>query len=352
MRKNRLVLWVLVLLLTALLLPSSALAFEQERFIGNWRITGGIERGLRTEIPEGVATDIVIEFKEDGTALLTSGGETRELTYAYEMGYTDLHLEDGSRYHMCWEDTNYRAFHIEKRGTFIGVIFERAADLPQPEATAEPWQTWRGFRYDILPDGTARILSGGVSGDVLEIPAQVNGVDVSTVGSGAYVQEFMSMVIFPLTLTTIEDNAFDGCEYLTELVFPSGVRHIGAYAAKDCPALKTVVLPEGLEELGAFAFTNCRNLTSVTIGEGLKTIPEGAFAGTGITKIAIPEGVDTIEQMAFAETPLEHVALPKTLKSVGRYVFMSRITVHGEANSAAQAFAKQSRYSFTTDPIE
>lgn len=340
------------IVLLALLIPVSAFAFETEHFVGTWSIVSGIERGLRTELSDPSLAGITIEFSEDGTARLTADGQTQTATYAYSMGYTYLILKDGAEHRMYWQDTSYGAFYIENRENYVGVVFERAEEAWQPEITPEPWLTADGFRYELLADGTARILASTSMSDHLEIPAELDGAPVTVIASDAFAGDYMSSITFPETLITVEDSAFSGCEYLTELNFPVGVKSIGNSIAVRCHALETVVLPDGLETLGEGAFQGCQSLSSVTIGTGLTVIPDLAFAGCALTSIVIPEGVLSIGKMAFAESPVEHAALPSTLESVGMYAFMSDLTIHGESGSAAEDYAKQARFAFTTEPLE
>lgn len=62
-------------------------------------------------------------------------------------------------------------------------------------------------------------------------------------------------VILPKHITSIPDNAFEGCTSL-EYIFASGVNSIGAEAFKNCTSLKTFIVDEFVTSLGHNAFEN------------------------------------------------------------------------------------------------
>ena len=57
-------------------------------------------------------------------------------------------------------------------------------------------------------------------------------------------------------LTTIGDDAFNGCSFLTSVTLPAGITSIGEFAFADCSALVVPAVPEGTE-LGGRAFEGC-----------------------------------------------------------------------------------------------
>ena len=92
------------------------------------------------------------------------------------------------------------------------------------------------FEYEILNDGTARILSGDYSAKKITIPAEIDGIKVSTIGAQAFV----------------------------------------AYGN-----LQSVELSDGIEVIDAEAFRYCRNLKSISLNDTLKKIASYAFEETG-----------------------------------------------------------------------
>ena len=62
----------------------------------------------------------------------------------------------------------------------------------------------------------------------------------------------------------MNQNAFEGCDFLESIVFDEGVRYIDDAVFYSCEELTTVVLPKSLERLGHNVFNGCDKLTEIT----------------------------------------------------------------------------------------
>ena len=84
-----------------------------------------------------------------------------------------------------------------------------------------------------------------------------------------------------------------------------------------------VVVEEGVSSIGDFAFCDNVKLRSVSLPKSLRSVGICAFAGCeGLESITIPEGVTTIGNSAFACCyDLTSVTLPKSLTTLGEDVF-------------------------------
>ena len=78
-------------------------------------------------------------------------------------------------------------------------------------------------------------------------------------------------------VTTIGNEAFSNCIYLTSVVIGNSVTTIGSGAFCYCDSLTSVELPEGVTTIGKEAFKYCDSLTSIVIPDSVTTIFSGAF---------------------------------------------------------------------------
>ena len=82
--------------------------------------------------------------------------------------------------------------------------------------------------------------------------------------------------------------------------------------------ITSVVMPNGLTTLANNAFNGCTSLNNVGWSPALTSIGETAFFNTGFTSITIPEGVTSIGYQAFAFCKsLGSITFPATLQTVG-----------------------------------
>lgn len=89
----------------------------------------------------------------------------------------------------------------------------------------------------------------------LVIPAEYNGVPVTSIAGGA----------------------FDSCTSLTSITIPNSVTSIRSYTFGVCSSLTGVVLGNGVTSIGELAFCCCTSLTSITLPNSISSIDYAAF---------------------------------------------------------------------------
>ena len=227
-----------------------------------------------------------------------------------------------------------------------------------------------------------------------DIPAQIEGVAVTSIGGWAFsVCDKLKSVTIPSGVTNIDCGAFSYCVSLTSLTIPDSVTSIGIWAFVDTAiynaeerwingvlyldnwlieADNTVsgeyVVASGTTGIADSAFVNCESLTSVTIPDSVTSIGEGAFSGcSSLTEISVAEDntAYTSENgvlfdkaktalLAYpAGKPKVGYVIPDSVTSIGTYAFsgcenLTGITIPDSVTSIGEyAFGRSGLTSVT-----
>ena len=136
--------------------------------------------------------------------------------------------------------------------------------------------------YKILAGGTNTLAvtyysetaasNNHVSGDVV-IPSSVehNNVtySVTSIGNEAFNGcSGLTSVSIPNSVTSIRSRAFRGCHGLTSVSIPNSVTSIGDYAFYDCSGLTSVTIPNSVTSIFSRAFNGCSSLNSINVASG------------------------------------------------------------------------------------
>lgn len=229
----------------------------------------------------------------------------------------------------------------------------------------------------------------------VDIPAQINGIQVYGINSNAFYNNTsvkiitipdsvqfigysaffgcsnLKMVLLPANLKTLRGDAFTGtacindqktavkyvgtspfkpntktwivdCEEdVSSVSIDPEAKHIGGNAFDTSYNLKSIVIPGNIISIGDCAFSNCTKLQSITLSEGIQTIDTWAFYNcTKVKNVTIPASVTFIGEDAFGYT----------YKDVGDdtdyHVKISGFTISGYAGTAAETYAKENGFKF------
>lgn len=133
--------------------------------------------------------------------------------------------------------------------------------------------------------------------------------NLTEIGKLAFSKSKLSSITIPETVTTIKDQAFSECKSLTSATLGNAkLTTIGTKLFEKCTVLANVTLREGLTKLGTYMFGyssysssySCMKLTKITLPSTLKSIPQYAFANSGLTEIDLSNtAVTEIGEKAF-----------------------------------------------------
>ena len=162
----------------------------------------------------------------------------------------------------------------------------------------------------------------------VNIPSEViykgTAYTVTSIGNDAfYGCTYLTSITIPNSVKSIGNDAFYGCTYLTSITIPNSVKSIEERTFYGCIGLTSVTIGNSVTSIGYRAFYGCSGLTSVTIPNSVTSIGESAFSGcTGLTSITIPESVTSIGKEAFSGcTGLTSITIPNSVTSIGSRAF-------------------------------
>lgn len=197
-------------------------------------------------------------------------------------------------------------------------------------------------------------------GEEVEVPATVNGKNVTSLKEQAFDGTAVKSVVLPNGLTEIPEGAFERCPYLSSVNIPDSVTAIAELAFYDCPKLASITLPDGVTSVGNRAFENCTTLSTVTIpascvsvgsdcfigtvlknfsAAGLESIGDSAFYYVSTLESVNIPAVKTIGEETFRETAITEINLP-SVETIGDAAFVScanleKLTIGGNLKSCA-----------------
>lgn len=92
----------------------------------------------------------------------------------------------------------------------------------------------------------------------VEIPAEIDGVPVTRIGTRAFQNcTTIKQLIIPDGVTAINTGAFSGCENLEELYYNCSLTSMGTTPFLNCTALKTIYIGENVSGVAVNADNNC-----------------------------------------------------------------------------------------------
>ncbi|MBQ5957666.1 MAG: leucine-rich repeat domain-containing protein [Bacteroidales bacterium] len=140
--------------------------------------------------------------------------------------------------------------------------------------------------------------------------------------------------VVPNTITTIGENAFEGC-VLTSVVLPASVTAIKGYAYSGCSNLTSVNIPNHVVSIGQGVFSGCNGIDQITVEEGNPVYDSrnncNAIIETGTNTLIqgckntmIPNSVTKIGNSSFHScSGLTSIEIPDSVLEIGDAAFLS-----------------------------
>ena len=168
----------------------------------------------------------------------------------------------------------------------------------------------------------------------LEIPSNIDGVRVTTIGS-AFINKSLTSVTIPETVTNITVGAFRN-NRINSLVIPSSVTSIGPYAFNnnqlpDDEAFIYARKSDGSEDKTNIVSYAGAKRENVIIPEGVTTISHAAFVYCSLTEVTLPSTLQTISSRAFMSNNLTHIDIPDSVTSLNGNAFNDNMLADEDA---------------------
>jgi len=196
-----------------------------------------------------------------------------------------------------------------------------ASTVSLPDENKKESITDGTFTYDLYVSYAEVTGYLGADEDV-NIPAEVNGLPVMSIGKSAFaLSSTVKRVFLPDTITNIANYAFNQAASLEDINLPQNLISVGNYAFRGC-SLTEVILPDSLTNIGKYAFAELK-ITDVTLPPRIAKIGDYAFSGnTLLTSYTLPEGLSKIaNRMFYGCTALTEITIPEHITELDDYAF-------------------------------
>lgn len=252
-----------------------------------------------------------------GSSVTASSGELHDAVY----GGDYIKIDPGSD-----DESAVRNFIVRLDltnwdwGTITGATFTITVTAPS-----------RDFTFDATT-GTIKKYNGNDA--VVNIPSEINGTPVTTIGNAAFRDSSVTSVTIPASVTEIGANAFAGCTNLTSVTYGGDWSNLtiqsGNPAVQDAanaPLFDFEFIPPDNTAVIVTNYKYKGTAADVTIpsryqGKPVTMIDHAAFHDSAVTSVTIPDSVTAIHDSAFAYcSSLTNISIPNSVTAIGSFAF-------------------------------
>lgn len=204
-------------------------------------------------------------------------------------------------------------------GTITGATFTITVTAPS-----------RDFTFDATT-GTIKKYNGNDA--VVNIPSEINGTPVTTIGNAAFRDSSVTSVTIPANVTEIGANAFAGCTKLTSVNYIGDWSNLtiqsGNPAVEDAVNAQLFDFKFILNDTAVIVIRYKGTAADVTIPSRYKSKPvtaidHAAFHDSAVTGVTIPDSVTSIPDDAFGFcSQLTNISIPNSVTFIGFSAFNS-----------------------------
>ncbi len=164
------------------------------------------------------------------------------------------------------------------------------------------------------------------SAQVLEIPLQINGNAITSIGRQAFLGSSVKSVSIPEGITEVSSQAFAECATLSTVTLPESLTYqgLGWGCFQNCSQLTKITVPGSVKIVRPKTFLNCTGLKTAVLKDGVTTVDTTTFSGcTGLTSVSIPGTVGTIGYQFSNKPSLKTVVLGNGMTAIGDSAFFN-----------------------------
>ena len=195
--------------------------------------------------------------------------------------------------------------------------------------SSDPNVNTQELKYTLKDDHYVVTGLGTCTDTVITILSVYKGSPVTEIGDFAFMNDDLTSITIPSSITKIGWQAFINCKKLKKVIFEdnSNLKTIDDKAFEGCVGLTSITIPMSVETIGEDSFYNCGSMEEVIFEENSKLLTIGKKAFSSCSKIVeldLPKSLINIEGYAFWSCGnLERITLPNGLIKIGFNAFES-----------------------------